>query len=230
MADETSAKVVYFVRHGQSEDNIAPVFQSPDSPLSAVGRQQAARIAARVATLAFDVLLASPYRRAHETADVISQVTGKTPELCALFTERVKPTSVNGKPFTDAKADHVWRAWTQSLYTPGMRVEDGENYDDLLTRADAALALLQARAEPSLVVVTHGYFLRTMVARVLLGAALSGAAFQHFHKVAAIENTGLTVLRYHAGFEEAPCWRLWIYNDHAHLADEPTAVFRSIDS
>ena len=78
--------------------------------------------------------------------------------------------------------------------------------------------------------VTHGYFLRTMVARVLLGAALSGEAFQHFHKVAAIENTGLTVLRYHAGVEEAPCWRLWIYNDHAHLADEPTAVLRSIDS
>jgi broad specificity phosphatase PhoE len=109
-------------------------------------------------------------------------------------------------------------------------VEDGENYDDLITRADAALALLQARAEPSLVVVTHGYFLQTMVARVLLGAALSGAAFQHFHKVAAIENTGLTVLRYHAGFAEDPCWRLWMYNDHAHLADEPTAVLRSIDA
>jgi broad specificity phosphatase PhoE len=157
-------------------------------------------------------------------------VTGKTPELCALFTERVKPTSVNGKPFTDATADTVWRAWTQSLYTPGMRVEDGENYDDILTRADAALALLHDRAEPSIVVVTHGYFLRTMVARVLLGDALTGEAFQHFHKVAAIENTGLTVLRYQAGFEEDPCWRLWIYNDHAHLADEQTAVLRSIDS
>jgi broad specificity phosphatase PhoE len=130
MADETSAKVVYFVRHGQSEDNVAPVFQSPDAPLSAVGRHQATRIAARVATLAFDVLLASPYRHAHETADVMSQVTGKTPELCALFTERVQPTSVNGQPFTDAKAANVWRAWTQSLSTPGMRVEDGENYDD----------------------------------------------------------------------------------------------------
>ena len=149
MADETRAKVVYFVRHGQSEDNVAPVFQSPDSPLSAVGRQQAERIAARVAKLSFAVLLASPYRRAHETADVISKVTGKTPELCALFTERVKPTSVNGKPFTDAKADQVWRAWIQSLSTPGMRVEDGENYDDLIRRADAALALLQDRAEPS---------------------------------------------------------------------------------
>src|SRR4029450_8286333 len=73
MAKETSVKVVYFVRHGQSEDNVAPVFQSPDSPLSAVGRHQAARMAARVATLAFDVLLASPYRRAHETATVMSQ-------------------------------------------------------------------------------------------------------------------------------------------------------------
>ena len=43
----------------------------------------------------------------------------------------------------------------------------------------------------------------------ILGDALSGEAFQHFHKVAAIENTGLTVLRYHPGFEEDPCWRLW---------------------
>src|SRR5262249_51626886 len=179
MADETRAKVVYFVRHGQIEDNVAPVFQSPDSPLSAVGRNQAARIAARVAKLAFDVLLASPYQRAHETAELISQVTGKTPELCALFTERVKPTSVNGKPFTDAKADQVWRAWTQSLSTPGMRVEDGENYDDLIRRADAALALLQARAEPSLVMVTRRYFLRTIVARVICGGELSGAQFPH---------------------------------------------------
>ena len=219
MADSNRDKVVYCVRHGQSEDNVAPVFQSPHSPLSALGRQQAARIAERVSHLSFDALLASPYQRAKETADAIGRVTGKAPELVELFTERVKPTSVNGKPFTDAKADNVWRAWTQSLYTPGMRVEDGENYDDLIRRADAALALLQARAEPSLVVVTHGYFLRTMVARVILGDALSGEAFQHFHKVAAIENTGLTVLRYHAGFEEDPCWRLWIYNDHAHLAD-----------
>jgi broad specificity phosphatase PhoE len=111
-----------------------------------------------------------------------------------------------------------------------MRVEDGENYDDLLTRADAALALLHDRAEPSIVMVTHEYFLRTMVARVLLGAALSGAAFQHFHTVAAIEHTGLTVLRSHAGFAEDPCWRLWMYNDHAHLADEQPAVLRSMDA
>ena len=107
MADETSAKVVYCVRHGQSEDNVAPVFQSPDSPLSAVGRKQAERIAERASKLAFEVLLASPYRRAQETAAVIGNVTGKALELCELFTERVKPTSVNGKPYIDAQAAKV---------------------------------------------------------------------------------------------------------------------------
>ena len=60
MADSNRDKVVYFVRHGQSEDNVAPVFQSPHSPLSAVGRQQAERIAERVSHLSFDALLASP--------------------------------------------------------------------------------------------------------------------------------------------------------------------------
>ncbi|MBM3222297.1 MAG: histidine phosphatase family protein [Candidatus Tectomicrobia bacterium] len=219
MADTPRTKVVYFVRHGQSEDNVAPVFQAPDSPLSVIGRVQAARIAERVSHLTFDALLASPYRRAQETAAIIGHITGKAPEGCALFIERVKPSSINGKPFTDPQAEQVGRVWTQSLSTPGMRVEDGENYDDLLRRADAALAFLRDRAESSIVVVTHGYFLRTLVARVLLGNALSGEAFQHFHTVAAMENTGLTVLRYQAGFAEEPCWRLWIYNDHAHLAD-----------
>src|SRR5262245_59446009 len=220
MADANRDKVVYFVRHGQSEDNAAPVFQTTHSPLSAVGAQQAEPIAARVSHLAFDALLASPYRRAKETADVIGKVTGKAPEFVELFTERVKPTSLDGQPYTDAQAQRIWRAWERSLHTPGMRVEDGENYDDLITRAEKALALLTDRAEAAMVVVTHGYFLRTMVARVILGDALSGDTFKRFHTtVAAMENTGLTVLRYHIGVDEDPGWRLWIYNDHAHLAE-----------
>ena len=218
MADANRDKVVSFVRHGQSEDNVAPVFQAPHSPLSAVGRHQAARLAARVSHLAFDALLASPYQRAKATAAAIGNITGKAPECVERFTERVQPTSINGTPSTDAPAQRTWQAWEHRLYTPGRRVEDGENSDDLLTRAEQALALLTDRAEPSIVVVTHGYFLRTMVARVMLGAALSGDTCTHFHTVAAMANTGLTVLRYHVGVDAGPGGRLWIYNAHAHLA------------
>lgn len=217
--DNKIQKVVYFVRHGQSEDNVAPVFQSPNSPLNDKGKGQAESIAQRVSKLSFDTLISSPFERAKQTAETIAKATGKQPEYSELFVERVKPTYINGKPYTDEKANTLWREWEKSLYTPGLHAEDGENFDNLIERADKALAFLQNRTEKSLVVVTHGYFLRTIVARVLLGDLLSGEAFRNIQRTAAMENTGLTVLQYRESFEEKPAWRLWIYNDHAHLAD-----------
>jgi len=217
MSSSKVEKIVYFVRHAQSDDNVAPVFQSPSSPLSEKGKRQAERIAERISMLHFGALIASPFERAKQTAQAIARATGRNVEYSDLFVERVKPTYIDGKPYTDQKANKLWRDWQKSLYTSGARAEDGENFDDLLTRAGKALAFLSDRRERSLIVVTHGYFLRTIVARVLLGSTLSGEAFRQLQKAAAMENTGLTVLRYHGGFEEEPSWRLWIYNDHAHL-------------
>jgi probable phosphoglycerate mutase len=210
-------KTVYFVRHGESADNAAPVFQSPDSPLTQKGRMQAEKIATRAKHLSFDAFITSPFRRAEETAEIISKATEKTPERSALFVERTKPTSVNGKLHTDEEASEVWREWNESLYTPGMRVEDGENFDDIITRADNALAFLNVRPEKSILVVTHGYFLRTIITRVLMQELLSAEAFKKFQRMASMENTGLSALRYEGNTPEEMRWRLWIYNDHSHL-------------
>lgn len=219
MSDPQTKKIVYFVRHGQSVDNIAPIFQSQNSPLSPVGREQAKIIAARVTGLSFETIVASPVRRAKETAEIIAKIVEKNPKYSDLFVERIKPSAIDGKPYEDSVANKIWRDWEKSLYTPGMRVADGENYDDLIMRADKALAFLKDQTEQSVVVVTHGYFLRTIVARVILGDLLTGEIFKNFQKIAHMENTGLTVLKYQSAFEEEPRWRLWIYNDHAHLAE-----------
>ncbi|MFZ1075726.1 MAG: histidine phosphatase family protein [Minisyncoccia bacterium] len=210
-------KMVYFVRHGQSTGNITPVFQSPDSPLSEKGKEQAERIAERISKISFDALISSPYPRAKQTAEVIAKAAGKEPEFSDLFVERMKPTSVNGKTYEDKEATALWREWERSLYITGMRAGDGENYDDHVARADRALEYLAARPEKSLVVVTHGYFLRTIVARTIVGDLLSGELLRRFQRIAAMENTGISVLRFHGGFEEEPTWRFWIYNDHSHL-------------
>jgi broad specificity phosphatase PhoE len=219
MAKTEVEQVVYFVRHAQSEHNVAPVFQSPDSPLSSTGIRQAERIAERVSRLAFETLITSTFQRARETAQIIARVTRKQPELSELFVERLRPSRTNGKAYTDEKAAAIWRQWDSSFYTPGTRVEDGESSDDLIARADKALVFLSTRPERSFLVVTHSYFLRVILARVLLGYSLNGALLRHFLRGAAMENTGLTVLRYHGAFEEVPRWRLWVHNDHAHLAD-----------
>jgi broad specificity phosphatase PhoE len=210
-------KIVYFVRHAQSEDNPRPVFQSLESPLSETGHRQARLAAGRLAKLPFEALIASPLRRAKETAEIIAQATGMQPEFSNLFVERIRTIRINGKSFDDKEANALWREWQKDFYKPGIRMAEGESFDDLIGRADAALAFLKGRAERSLAVVTHGYFMRTIVVRVLLGDLLSADAFRRFIRVTSTENTGLTVLRYHGAFEEEPCWRLWALNDHAHI-------------
>ncbi len=222
--NESHEKIVYFVRHGQSEGNISPVFQASDSSLTELGRKQAKEIASRIAKLSFEALVSSPLTRAKETTEIIAKVTGKEPKYSDLFAECGKPTSVVGKPYADEKACALWKVWKKSLYAHGLRVEDGENYDDLIGRADKALDSLKNQ-KGDVVVVTHGFFLRTIVARAILGGALTPATFKNFQTHLQMENTGLTVLKYeynenrYSEDGERFAWRLWIYNDHAHLAD-----------
>lgn len=212
-------KTVYFVRHGQSVDNTLPVFQSYDSPLSEKGMQQARQIAARAAHLRFDGLISSPQKRAFETAEFIATATGKPIETTELFRERFKPTSLDGKPWIDAQAQKLWRDWEKSLITTGLKAQDGENFTEVIARADAALAYLLDRPESSLLVVSHSHFIRTIVARVLLGPALTGEIAKRFYELISLENTSLTVLHYRDAYEEDFRWRLWSLNDHAHFAE-----------
>jgi broad specificity phosphatase PhoE len=206
-------KIVYFVRHGQSLANVSAVYQPPQSPLSEEGWRQARCVAKRISRLPCSALISSTFRRAKETAEAIAEQTGLLPEYSELFVERIKPSSINGASVENETALATWRRWEESLYTPSMRVEDGENFDDIMQRADKALGFLGERKEATLAVVTHGFFLRTLVARALFAEMLTEKAFKRFQHVAAMENAGLTVLRWRG----ETGWRLWVYNDHAHL-------------
>ena len=212
-------KIIYLVRHGQSEDNAAPVFQSYSSPLSPKGKGQAEKVASRIEHLDFEALISSPQERAKQTALAIESRTNKEAELSDLFVERIKPSSIDGKSYDDAQARSTWQEWEKSLITPGYKVEDGENYDGIVERADRALDFLQKRDEKALVVVSHGHFIRTIIARVLLGSELNSANLKRFYDLISIENTGITVLHFREAYEEPARWRLWSLNDHAHFAE-----------
>jgi len=212
-------KTVYLVRHGQSIDNVSPVFQSTNSPLSDKGKQQAEQIASRVNHLAFEALISSPIKRAAQTAAVISEVTGKQIEFSELFAERIKPKIIDGKSYYDSEAAEVWRRWEESLFIRGRKVADGENFDEITKRAEMALTYMLERKESSILVVTHGFFLRTILAKVLLSDGLNGGALKSIMRSTSMENTALTVLKFSDEFEEDPQWRLWTHNDHAHLAE-----------
>lgn len=215
-SDFIAEKVVYFVRHGESTGNVSSAFQGTDSTLTEEGRQQAGLIADRIKKIEFETLISSPLLRTKETAEAIAAVTGKEIEYADLLVERVKPTRIIGKSKADPEARELCELYERSLYTPGLRAEDGENFDDLSARADKVLDFLTNRLEKTMVVVTHGYFLRFILARVLLGDAMSGDVSRIFQSRIMTQNTGITVLKY-GNTWEGDAWRMWIYNDHAHL-------------
>ncbi|HYG83267.1 MAG TPA: histidine phosphatase family protein [Verrucomicrobiae bacterium] len=217
---QPTPKTIYLVRHGQSVDNASPVFQSLQTPLSEKGRQQAQVVAARLEKTPFEALVSSPLRRAIETAEYIAKATHTEIISSDLFVERKKPSEIEGQPWTNQRANNTWHEWEASLYEPGKHVGDGENYDDIVARVDAALAFLLARPETTIAVVTHGYFLRAMVARVALANALTPETMRQFQRHAHIENTAITVLKYKDAFEEDFAWRLWTLNDYAHFAEQ----------
>ena len=210
-------KTVYLVRHGQSEHNIAPIYQSQNVRLSSEGREQASLIAERVSDLDIDTLIASPLPRAMETAQIIGQVIAKELITSDILVERITPSFIEGKPYEDAESNKIWREWEANFYTPGARIADGENYENYILRVDKALEMFNNESGKSLLVVSHGGFIRAIAARVALGNLLTPELMKKFNNTVGIENTGITVLKYRAGFEDDAKWRLWSYNDHSHL-------------
>ncbi len=212
-------KNIYFVRHGQSEDNVAAVYQGPDSPLSEKGKRQAEMIAKRALNIDFDILISSPLERAKQTASVIGTLTNKSPEYSKVFVERIKPTILNGRSHEDLEAVEIWNEWHNSLYLPDQKCLDGENFSEIIERADEALNFLLNKTETNILVVTHAYFIKTIIARVLLGDTLNQLSFKNFQTSAVMKNTGLTVLQHSSFGDQDSKWHLWTYNDHSHLAD-----------
>jgi broad specificity phosphatase PhoE len=67
---------LYFMRHGQSEANAAHRYAAPETPLSELGRQQAALAGQQLKEMDIDLIICSDLRRAVETAEVVAKEIG----------------------------------------------------------------------------------------------------------------------------------------------------------
>lgn len=213
-------KTVYVVRHSQSEGNTKSIFQPLDSPLSDKGREQATCLAERCSELGIETIFTSPTARAVMTANIIGTHIGASAVESELFQEHKRPSALIGKPLKDDSVQAMEREWIASL-SGGPRVEDSENFNDLRERAGKALDFLIAQPNEKILVVTHGIFLKMVVARAVFGPGLTGAEFLPFLHSFWMENTAFTTLWHGAQYPDGrPVnaeWVLWTWNDHAHL-------------
>lgn len=208
-------KVIYFVRHGESEGNAGATYQLEDSSLSEKGREQAAQVADRVSRLLVHALVSSPLPRTKETAEIISKKIGLPVTYSELFVERRRPSKQRGLDRMSPEAIAIDREFIRSAAEAGYRYADEENFDDLAVRSHDALEYLAAHPADQLLVVTHGMFLRVLVARAIFGEQLTGPECSAFIGALTTANTGLTVLTYDPDRERP--WLIATWNDHAHL-------------
>ncbi|GIW40163.1 MAG: phosphoglycerate mutase [Candidatus Binatia bacterium] len=155
---------ILLVRHGESEGNRDAVFTaSPDVPLTARGHEQARRTAEFLRRRYRPVrLLSSPYRRAYDTARVLSPVLGLEVEVDERFREQSFGIFA-GRPYASLAEDPDFsRVPRWSWKPPG-----GESLLEVRDRAGPALdELVRAAAGSEVVLVCHGGVIRALWAHV----------------------------------------------------------------
>lgn len=203
---------VYFVRHGESEGNVASVHQSGKTKLTANGLKQAAMMAQRFSKITVDVIFSSDYDRAAKTAEQISLVTEKPVIHTPLLREVKRPSELEGKSHYDPAIKKLKKLLDEHANDPAWHYSDEENMHDLINRAQQSLDFIAARKEENIVVVSHGVFLRLLVSTMMYGTQAPLSFYEAFIKFTKHQNTGITFCRNIDGN-----WKLISWNDHAHL-------------
>ncbi len=210
-------KTIYFVRHGETEFNQKKTSQGPDSILNDTGIAQAYKIAERTKNLPIECIISSTYPRAKQTAKIIQEKTDLSLEYSELFVERKNPSVIIGKKYNDPEAIKIKETIYAGYSDPNFRHSDEETFQELKSRALASLDFLKNKPENNILVVTHGMFLKVLVATTIFGKNLQGTELYEFIHHMHVTNTSITAICYDRTKIKGKEWYVWIWNDHAHL-------------
>lgn len=194
---------ITFVRHGQSAANLSGRWQGHgDSPLTPVGRSQAAALAERLRPERYDLVVSSDLSRAADTAAAL----GRDLELDPAWRE------VDVGAWEGLTRPEVALRFADQIHRLGqgepVRIGGGESWPEVLERARLALHRLRSRLGDGdrALVVTHGG-----VIHVLL-SALMGLYERRPRPIGRVGNTATTTVAFEDGVSE-----LVAFNDASHL-------------
>jgi broad specificity phosphatase PhoE len=166
------ATTIYLIRHGETVLTPFKKFSGngPLNPeLTDIGLAQAEKVAMTVATLNPDVIIASPLKRTTQTAEAIARTTG----LPINFEESWIECSFgiwDGLSIDEVKERYPadYQSWISST---GFAPPEGESYDKVAVRIDAALHQIAVQYPGQrVVVVTHNVTIKS-AAKVVVGAS-----------------------------------------------------------
>ena len=205
---------IYFVRHGQTEANAKRIRQDDKGPLSAIGRAQAKSTAAYLARFPIKAMVASPYERAAETAHIINETLKVPLSYSPLLAERRNPTEIVGRRDDDPAVIKIVDQMDRAYHEDDFRYSDEENFTDLRDRARKLLHLLSHQSATHLVAVTHGIYLKMVIAYLLNRHNLHAGDYAKLSFFNASDNAGITICEFEPlkRFNKTHGWRVIEYN------------------
>jgi len=219
-------KVIYFIRHGQSEGNKKGLLQSENDPLTELGKKQIALVAQRAPSLNAEVILSSTMPRALETAKAIAETTGLQIEEKKTLEEFRVPSMLEGLAIDspESRAFHI--ELYENIHNKDWHYADEENYFDCHERAAEVVEDLKNREEKTVLVVTHGAFIRFILSTMMSHGAPDPATTTRLFYFMKKENTGITKIHYHERplAAKATNWNMTIWNDYSHLSPEHRTI------
>ncbi len=210
-----SKKLIYFVRHGETESNAKGIRQGPGGLLSEKGRAQAAEAAKKFPKHKGrpQVLIASPYERTKETAGIIAKELNMNVEYSDLLVERRNPSEIIGRFGGDRDVKLIVDRIDKSFHEDDLRYSDEENFTDLKNRARKLLDYIRSRPERRMILVTHSIFLKMVVSYMLYGESLSASEYNKLSYFNPIDNAGLTICQYVPHWFVKDEWKIITWND-----------------
>ena len=212
-------KKIYLVRHGESLGNVGSFRQGPEAELTDEGANQAESVAGRFKDVKIDKIFSSPQLRAKMTADAIAKELNKEIIFSDLLIEKKVPSAIIGKQRTDPFVVDVDKQIRENIHNTGWKHSDEENFLDLKERAKKFFEMIESQEEESILVVTHGIFMRCLAAYVMFGESLNSQEYWRTYITLWMNNTGVTVFEQFKFENEKPRWNIITWNDHSHLSD-----------
>ena len=209
-------KTIYLVRHGESVGNAEGVFKDPQAELIELGHKQAEVLAKRCVPLKIERVIASPNKRAVQTAEYISKACNVSLDLHDSFAAIKYASKMQGKSKLGKEADEYTEILKQ-MYAknPEERYEDAENFNDLIKRFQVGFDFLALQPEEALLVVTHQSILKSLVVHALLEGRQTIEQHVSTKKTLAdLDHNGITEIKFSRGR-----WQLVTWNDRSFFAE-----------
>ncbi|MDI9354697.1 MAG: histidine phosphatase family protein [Cyanobium sp. MAG06] len=190
-------KKIFIIRHGETDCNLLGTIQNDDDKINDTGVEQANKLADTLLEinkkLTFDKILCSTLIRARKTAEILVNKLNINIEYSSDLVEISKPTRLIGVSSESQEFKDFTKISNKAYEEELDKIYDEEGYIDIKNRVERVYDLINNTDGENIILVTHGFFIRAIMTRLIFGERFEGKIFSKMANCLVTKNTGITI-------------------------------------